>query len=65
MSKKYSGHIDETTHDVGKLIFEFSKVDPKSFSYRYPVDTQGMPIPIEFTELHCARASPGMEDMMK
>ena len=60
MSEKYSGHIDETTREVGKLILEFSIVDPNSFSYRYPVDTQGMLIPIEFTEIHL----PTLADVM-
>jgi hypothetical protein len=27
--------------DVGKIIGEFAKIDPNSFSFRYPVDTKG------------------------
>ena len=31
-------------HDVVRLVAEFATVDPGSFSFRYPVDTQGRPI---------------------
>lgn len=37
------GHEDEegTEAVVAKIISEFARVDPRSFSYRYPVDTKG------------------------
>jgi len=43
---------DEVDPVVGKIIAEFSKIDPGSYSYRYPVDRNGNPIPIEYTDLH-------------
>ena len=36
---------------VERIIAEFSKVDPQSYSYRYPVDRKGNPIPIAYDEL--------------
>lgn len=43
--------VEETDPVVAEIIAEFSKVDPASFSYRYPVDTKGNPIPITHEEL--------------
>lgn len=37
---------DNTDPVVKKIIAEFSKIDPDSYSYRYPVDTKGNPIPL-------------------
>jgi len=47
------GHDDPEAveHVVAEIVAEFSKVDPGSFSYRYPVDTKGRPIPIAHHEL--------------
>lgn len=47
------GHEDaeETDPVVAEIVAEFAKVDPGSFSYRYPVDTKGNPIPIAHDEL--------------
>lgn len=42
---------DQTDPAVEEIIAEFAKVDPASFSYRYPVDTAGHPIPIAHDEL--------------
>lgn len=42
---------DHTDHVVAEVIAEFAKVDPASFSYRYPVDTKGNPIPLEHERL--------------
>ncbi len=36
---------------VERIIAEFSKADPQSYSYRYPVDRKGEPIPIAYDEL--------------
>jgi hypothetical protein len=36
---------------VAGVIAEFAKVDPASFSYRYPVDTRGRPIPSTVDQL--------------
>lgn len=43
--------VEETDPVVAEIIAEFAKVDPASFSYRYPVDTKGNPIPITHEEL--------------
>lgn len=32
---------DDADQIVGGIIAEFAKIDPNSFSHRYPVDTQG------------------------
>lgn len=42
---------DQTNPVVARIIMEFAKVDPKSYSYRYPVDIQGHLIPIAYDEL--------------
>lgn len=57
------GHDDpEAVEDVvAVIIAEFSKVDPQSFSYRYPVDTKGRPIPIAHQELDLVTLADVME----
>jgi len=47
------GHDDPDGTDpiVAEIVTEFAKVDPDSFSYRYPVDTKGRPIPVAHEEL--------------
>lgn len=42
---------------VEVVVAEFSKIDPRSFSLRYPVDTKGKPIPLghEFLNLESLR----------
>ena len=42
---------DGTEQAVGELIAEFDKVDPRSFAYRYPVDTRGHPTDIAFEQV--------------
>jgi len=37
---------DEADPIVGEVILEFAKIDPGSYSNRYPVDRKGNPIPI-------------------
>jgi len=37
---------DEADPVVGGIVLEFAKIDPQSYSYRYPVDRTGTPIPI-------------------
>ena len=51
---------DETISHVEGTILEFAKIDPKSYSYRYPVDNKGRPIPIAYTDLHL----PTLADVM-
>lgn len=57
------GHqdIDGTDPTVAQIVAEFAKVDPRSFSYRYPVDIKGRPIPIAHSELDLA----ALADVMK
>lgn len=43
---------DEVDPVVGKIILEFAKIDPDSFSHRYPVDRHGALIPIAVGDLH-------------
>ncbi len=45
---------------VSETIAEFAKIDPGSYSYRYPVDTSGTPIPIAYADLHL----PTLPDVM-
>jgi hypothetical protein len=42
---------DQTHSVVSAIVAEFAKVDPDSYSYRYPVDTQGNEIPLAFEAL--------------
>jgi len=42
---------DEADPIVRSVVLEFAKIDPGSYSYRYPVDTKGNPIPIEYNAL--------------
>lgn len=42
---------DEADADVQRIIAEFSKIDPLSFSLRYPVDTNGVMIPLSHERL--------------
>jgi len=37
---------DRADQYVGAIIAQFGKVDPRSFSYRYPCDRTGTPIPL-------------------
>jgi len=52
---------DQTNPIVGNIVAEFAKVDPKSFSYRYPVDTHGNLIPIAHDELDLGALADVME----
>lgn len=51
---------DETIPVVEKIVAEFAKIDPGSYSYRYPVDTKGNPIPTTVAELDLD----GLKDVM-
>jgi hypothetical protein len=57
------GHHDPDKTDpiVAEIIAEFAKVDPGSFSYRYPVDTKGVPIPLAHEQLDLATLADVME----
>ncbi|MDH4120348.1 MAG: hypothetical protein OEV94_01395 [Deltaproteobacteria bacterium] len=44
--------LTESDHVVKENILEFAKIDPNSFSFRYPVDTKGNPVPADYDRLH-------------
>ncbi|WP_246088671.1 hypothetical protein [Phreatobacter stygius] len=52
---------DQTNPVVGAIVAEFSKVDPRSYSYRYPVDLNGNLIPITYEELDLEALADVME----
>jgi len=52
---------DEADPVVGEIILEFAKIDPRSYSYRYPVDRKGNPVPVAYSDLHL----PTLADVMK
>ena len=37
---------DDADGIVAQTVAEFAKIDPGSFSHRYPVDTSGHPLPL-------------------
>lgn len=43
---------DEVDPVVGEIILEFAKIDPASYSYRYPVNKKGEPVPVDRENLH-------------
>ncbi|MGH0004120.1 hypothetical protein ACQU0X_28950 [Pseudovibrio ascidiaceicola] len=51
---------DKADPVVGQIILEFAKIDPGSYSYRYPVDRRGNPVPLTYTDLHL----PNLADVM-
>ena len=51
---------DEADSIVEQVVAEFAKIDPGSYSHRYPVDTTGKPIPIAYSDLHL----PTLKDVM-
>lgn len=57
------GHDDPDAGDdfVAKIVAEMAKVDPRSSSYRYPVDNSGVPLAIAHHELDLAT----LADVMK
>ncbi|HUS98374.1 MAG TPA: hypothetical protein VMX97_16740 [Hyphomicrobiaceae bacterium] len=52
---------DDADPVVGAIILEFAKIDPGSYSYRYPVDRQGNPVPVAHSDLHL----PTLADVMQ
>lgn len=43
---------DEVDPVVERTILEFAKIDPQSYSYRYPLDRKGNPLPVAYSDLH-------------
>jgi len=52
---------DEADPIIGEIVAEFSKIDPLSYSYRYPVDRRGNALPITYADLHL----PSLKDVME
>ncbi|KZK78978.1 hypothetical protein PsAD46_04456 [Pseudovibrio sp. Ad46] len=52
---------DDADPVVEAIILEFAKIDPSSYSYRYPVDRRGKPIPVAYPDLHL----PTLADVME
>lgn len=51
---------DDADPVVAAVVAEFAKIDPGSYSHRYPVDTKGNPLPLAITDLHL----PTLADVM-
>ncbi|WP_156254732.1 hypothetical protein [Sandarakinorhabdus oryzae] len=51
---------DDADPIVASIVAEFSKIDPRSDAYRYPVDQKGSPLPIAFAATHL----PNLADVM-
>jgi hypothetical protein len=45
---------DEVDPVIEEIVLEFAKIDPGSYSHRYPVDRQGKPVPVAYSDLHLA-----------
>jgi len=52
---------DEADPIVEEIVLEFAKIDPRSDSYRYPVDRKGNPLPVAYSELHLPRLADVMD----
>ncbi|WP_286831703.1 MULTISPECIES: hypothetical protein [Kordiimonas] len=52
---------DEADPVVGEIIAEFAKIDPQSYSFRYPVDKNGSPLPLAYSDLHLETLAEVME----
>jgi len=52
---------DEADPVVGEIVIEFAKIDPHSYSYRYPVDRKGSPIAVIQTALDLANLASVVE----
>lgn len=52
---------DEADPIVEEVVAQFAKIDPGSYSHRYPVDRDGRPLPLALTELHL----PTLRDVMQ
>lgn len=46
---------------VAEVIAQFAKIDPGSYSYRYPIDQKGKALPLELTDLYL----PTLKDVMQ
>jgi len=60
-AKRGAEDPDEADPVVGETILEFAKIDRGSYSYRYPVDRKGNPVPVKYGDLHL----PTLADVIK
>ena len=51
---------DKADPIVEKIVLEFAKIDPRSYSHRYPVDRNGTAVPVAYSDLHL----PTLADVM-
>lgn len=52
---------DDADPVVARVAAEFAKIDPGSYSHRYPVDRKGKPVPLAIADLHL----PTLADVME
>jgi len=52
---------DDADAVVAGIIAEFAKIDPRSYSHRYPVDRNGKPLPVTQSALDLANLADVME----
>ena len=55
--------VDDPEHTdaiVGQIVAQFAKIDPASFSHRYPCDTKGEPLPLIQTRVDLEALKDGM-----
>lgn len=52
---------DEVDPVLEAIILELAKIDPGSYSYRYPVDRKGNAVPVAYSDLHL----PTLADVMQ
>lgn len=63
MLKCYGAADDEGVEAVGELVIEFSKIDPGSYTFRYPTDRKGAPLKIDMDRLNLPRLREVMEGL--
>ena len=62
MLEKYGvASPDDTDSIVSEIVLEFAKIDPGSYSYRYPVDRRANPVLVAYSDLHL----PTLADVMQ
>lgn len=54
---------DEADPIVEEVIGQFAKIDPGSYSHRYPVDQKGQALPLAVTDLHLATLKDVMQSV--
>lgn len=52
---------DQADPIVADVVAQFAKIDPASYSYRYPVDRKGQPVPLSLSDLHLPTLKTVME----